>query len=127
MTTQTDLFGEPAVKIPGNPTLEKAANLILRAVKDNPDLLDGATIGIIDRQVRFEIWASLGLTDILPPDLLEKVREFVLDSKRCIDPEVINRARRWLMENDYIRVSAAAVQEAERQRVRLAGNFKGDK
>lgn len=125
MSGQTDLFGQPAVVIPGNPTLEKAANLIARAVKEAPELLDGDTIGTIDRQLRFALWRDLGLGDILTEEQLEKVREFVLDPKRCLDPEVINRARRWLMENDHIRVSASAAQDAERQRARLSGKFKG--
>ncbi len=122
---QRNLFNEPSVSIPDNPTLERAAIMLLKLVEGDPSLLNGEKVGEIDRKLRFALYMDQGLRDILTPDQVGAVEEFLMDSKRCIDPEVINRARRWLVEHDRIRLPAKAVQAAERDRSRLSSAFKG--
>ncbi len=122
---QRNLFNEPSVSIPDNPTLERAAIKLLKLVEGDPSLLSGVKVGEIDRKIRFAFWMENGLKDILAPDQVGAVEAFVMDPKRCIDPEVINRARRWLTEHDRIRLPSKAVQAAERDRARLSGAFKG--
>ena len=123
MTKQTDLFGDRDVRIPDNPSLEWMARLILRLTDAEKTLLDGNRMGDVDRQIRMAVWMEKGLADILTPDQVKAFTEWALDSKRCVDPELIRRARAWLIQHDYIRVSGAAMKSATQQGTRLAGSF----
>ena len=119
-----NLFGEQQVDMPDNPNLAKAANLILKAVRNSPEILDGNTIGNIDRKLRVAIWLTQGLADILSDEQIERFRLWAQDSSRCIDPELIRRARQYLVQHDHIRLSAEALRDGERQRSRLSGAFR---
>jgi len=117
-----DLFGEQRVEIKGNPKLELTANHILKLVKEDPDLLNGDKMKEIDRKLRQAVWRDNGLTAVLG-DKLEAFEEWASDSNRCIDPEIIQRARRHLIQHDLIRVSAEAVRDAEKMRQRVSGSL----
>jgi hypothetical protein len=119
-----DLFGRPRVSIPDNPALELAAGLILEAVEQEPDLLAGRTVGEIDRALGAAIWLNRGLQEILGEERLDAFLEWHADPKRCLDGELIRRARQYLVEHDLLRLPAEAVRDAERQRARLTKAFK---
>ncbi len=122
---QTDLFGDTDVKIPNNPTLESAAKHLLRLIKEDIKLIDGDRVGEVDRKLRMAVWMDQGLAQILHPEQVEAFKEWACDPKRCIDPELVRRARQHLVQHDYIRLSGAAMKDAEQQRARLAQSFRG--
>jgi hypothetical protein len=123
---QGNFFGDRRVEIEGNPTLESAANVILRVVDQDPALLEGDKVGIIDRNIRLAVWFEQGLSEILTS--LEQKREFIEwanNPKRCVDSELLRRARQHLVKEDKIRLSAAAIKQAERENQRLGRAFAG--
>ena len=120
---QTDLFKEPRVMIPDNKPLEEAANLILYLVKYNPALLDGETMGEIDRAIMAEAWIDAGLLKNVADELA--FRLFIGGLPACYDTDVLRRARRWLLEHDEIRVSKEAILNAERQKAKIASSMRG--
>lgn len=122
-----DLFGDPRVTIPDNPTLERAANIVMRLVQKNPSLLDGNRVGDIDRKLRVAAWMEQGLNEILNPDQVESFEKWAADPKKCVDTELLRRARQWLVQQDHIRLSATALKDAERQRSRVTGLMRGDR
>ena len=117
---QEDFFGNQRVRIPDNRPLEKAAALILEVVASEPGILDGATVGEIDRSLQCAIWLMQGLGAILGENVEEFKKWFAGNS---VDGDLVRRARRYLVEHDHIRISAEAVRAAERQRARLTGTF----
>ena len=120
----TDLFGEKRVSIGGNTPLERIANQILELVGRNPDLLNGDKVGEIDSKLTLAIWYDSGLGQFIPEDRREAFAQWFSNPKQCADYELISRARRWLLEHDHIRISATAIQDAERHRVRIAQSVK---
>lgn len=120
---QTDLFQEYRVVIPDNKPLEEAANLILHLVKYNPALLDGETMGEIDRAIMAEAWLDAGILK----NVADKVafRLFISSLPSCCDTDVLRRARRWLIEHDAVRVSKTAIINADRQKAKIASSFRG--
>ena len=123
---QSDLFGETRIHIEGNPLLESVANHILDLVKRDPALLDGDTVGRVDRQIMCALWADDGIREFIPADKWEAFKAWATNPKRMIDPEAISRARRYLLEKDFIRVSSAAIKDAEFQRQRIGRSVKGN-
>lgn len=121
----TDLFGETRITIKENPLLEGLANHILALVKARPELLDGHKVGEIDRKLMLAIWFDEGLNQILTPQLKDAFTEWALNEKSCPNPEAISRARRYLVERDYIRLPKQAIEDAERHRQRIARSVKG--
>ncbi len=117
MKEQTDMFGEPHISIPDNPTLEKAANRILLMVQRDPTLLDGDTTGVVDRRIYAEVLWEDGLQQFIPSD---KKDDFIHIVQKCTEADVLSRARRELLQRDLIRVSAKAVQSSERFRSRIS-------
>tara|TARA_Y100000310_G_scaffold220939_2_gene222511 strand:- start:344 stop:757 length:414 start_codon:yes stop_codon:yes gene_type:complete len=120
-----DLFGNNRVRIPGNPTLEAAATLVLEVVQDQPELLDGDKVGDIDRALQCAIWLKQGLQQILGPVNVEAFQAWFQDSRAAVNTELVRRARQHLAQHDYIRISAKAVLAAEAQRKRLTKTFGG--
>jgi hypothetical protein len=118
---QTDLFSERRVIVPGNPTLEQSANLILRLTTDRPELLDGDTVGTVDRAIYAEVLIDSGLRSVLAASKDQELlfRQLVVGTAGPRDSDVLRRARRWLQEHDEIRLSAAAVRDAEQHRARV--------
>ena len=120
-----DLFGEKRVSIGGNTPLEQMANQILELVDRIPDLLNGDKVGEIDSKLTLAIWYDSGLGKFIPEDRREAFAEWFSNPKNCANYELISRARRWLLEHDHIRISALAIQDAERHRVRISQSVKG--
>jgi len=114
-----DLFGEQRVHIPDNSPLEREANHILELVARDSSLLNGTTMGQIDRKLLLAVWKDNGMMSAAQTGDWATLEAWAMDTKRCIDPEVVGRARRWLLEHDQIRVPSVAVADAERQRQRI--------
>ncbi len=125
MNQQSDLFGEaPRVSITNNQMLAQLANHILDIVRLHPEVLDGNNVGLIDRKLMVYVWLDDGLRSLIPDvDQRAEITKW-LCSKACVDPDAIGRARRYLVERDLIRVSAAAVKNAENHRERIARSVK---
>ena len=125
MDTQTDLFGEAVeqngISIPGNKVLEDSANLVMHLLRYNPNLLDGDNVAKIDRRIFVEAMLESGLRQILIPEQVELFTNFVVNLKGYQERDALGRARRWLLENDKIRISKGAILNAESQKVRIAG------
>jgi hypothetical protein len=124
--TQNDMFGTKRISIPDNPTLERVATMIFDLYENHyPEMFDGKEIKDINRTVRRIVWEENGLAAILmgEGDKLAEFEKWHSDSTKCIDPEIITRATRYLVEKDFVRISASAVKSGERQRVRLTGAF----
>lgn len=129
-TTETvkDLFGEEIevqINIDGNPLLASICRQILEITRKRPDLLEGDTVGEIDRKLMIMIWLDNGLRSLLPDiEQRKAITDWMQNTKQCIDPEAISRARRYLQERDKIRLPAKAILNAERHRQRIAKSVK---
>jgi len=130
--TQTDLFGKKRISIPDNPTLEKVAEMILNLSEQYPEMLDGNKISEIDRNIQYVVWMENGLRAILqsdwattPQDRINEFEKWHKDSAKCINSDLLTRARRYLLEHDLIRVSSEAIRSGERERNRLSKSFSG--
>ncbi len=123
-----NLFGEPydepRVKIEDNPLLQTTCNHLLDLTKRFPNLLDGKTVGEIDRKIMLAIWMENGVTKIVRNGSVEDFIAWAKKPKLCISEELVSRARRYLLEHDMIRINASAIQEAERHRLRIAKSVK---
>ncbi len=120
----SNLFGEPRIRIEGNPLLEGVCNHILELVQRNPELLNGKTVGEIDRQLTLAIWVDNGAKLIVQSGDWQKFSEWVMNQKVCIDAETVGRSRRFLAERDYIRLPQEAIKNAEGHRQRIARSVK---
>jgi len=121
-----DMFGdEKRITISENPLLAGIANHILQLVKESPELTDGASVGEIDRKLTLAIWFSEGLNRILTNEQREDFTTWAMNPKTCPDPGAVSRARRYLVEHDYIRLPKQAIEAAERHRQRIARSVKG--
>ena len=118
-----NLFGEQQVDIPDNPNLQRAANIVLRIVDLDPDVLKGDTIGEIDRKLLTAIWLENGLSDILTNEQIDQFVEWMLDSSRCLNTELVRRARQYLSQHDYIRLPAKAIRDSEKHRAKIGGSL----
>ncbi len=121
MNTQTDLFSEPHIQIKDNQVLERACNRLLLMCQQHPELLNGNSVGEIDRRIYAEILWEDGIHHLIPSD---KKTEFINVVQRTQESDVYSRGRRWLAEKDLIRLPAKAVQDAERMRSRISGALK---
>ncbi len=122
---QVDLFGEPQrIHIEGNPLLEGLANHILALKERDETLLDGDSVGAIDRKLTLAIWVDEGLNQFIPEDKREAFAKWFSEPKHCPDEEAISRARRYLQERDQIRLPAKAIVAAEQHRQRIAKSVK---
>ena len=114
---QTDLLGNPRISIKDNAVLENACNRLLLMVKNNPELLDGDTMGEIDRKLYAEILWQDCFAKLISP---EKKRVFIDAMIKAPEGDIFTRARRELLSRDLIRVSTKAVQSGERFRARIS-------
>ena len=112
---------QPAVRIMGNAVLERACNRLLGMIERNPLLLNGQSMADIDRRLYAECLWEDGMHRIIPSD---KKEDFVNIVVKTQDSEVFSRARRYLLEHDLARVSAAAVKSGEQFRARISGAMK---
>ena len=122
MTDQPDFFGGVhTVQIKDNAVLERACNRLLNMIKDNPSLLDGDTVGTVDRRIYAELlWEDCFKTLIAQ----EKKSVFINAMLKAPEGEVYSRARRELQNRDLIRLSANAIRSSENFRNRIAGAMK---
>jgi len=129
---QQDIFGQPAggyvssnipaIKIQDNQILEKACNRLLSMVRADSSLLDGDTMGEIDRRLFAEIAWEDRFAKLVAP---ERKGIFIKAMMGLGEPEVYTRARRELLRRDIIRVSAKAIRSGEQFRSRIAGAMRG--
>jgi len=125
---QTDLFGDKRISIPDNPALQKVAEMILNLLPHYPEIIDGDTIGEVDRKIREVVWLENGLYNILTSDEngVDRVKaweKWNASPHQCIDTETLTRARRELMSRGLIRLKSSAVKQGERERARLSKSF----
>ena len=118
-TTNIDLFNEKRITIAGNDYLANIATHILRLTDADPSLLTGDTIGEIDRKVTLAMWEDSGLTPLVFAGGREAFRNWYVNSKVNREEE-INRALRYLISKDFVRVPSKAIQSAEQHRQRIA-------
>ena len=120
-----DLFGAQRIVISGNPKLEGIANHILELYQRNPHILDGDSIGEINRQVHLSVMLDNGLLPVLQSGSTDNFKAWYLDKKKNPDTEEeCARALRYLVERDYLRLPKKAIEEAERHRQRIARSVK---
>jgi hypothetical protein len=114
---QVDLFGEKRVLIPDNPKLANICSHILELYSRNPHLLDGKSIGEINRKVHLEIMLDNGLLPVIQSGNVDKFKEWYGDKKLNPDTEEeCARALRFLVSKDYIRLPAEVIRESEQMR-----------
>jgi hypothetical protein len=102
---QQDMFGKKRISIPDNPTLEKVAEMILNLSDQYPEMLDGNKISDIDRNIQYVVWMENGLRTILqsdwattPQDRINEFEKWHKDSSKCINSDLLTRARRYLLD-----------------------------
>lgn len=124
---KTDMFGnvtggqlahDVPVRIPDNPVLERACNRLLDMIRKNPSLIDGDSMGQIDRRLYAEVAWEDRFAKLVAP---ERKDTFIQAMMGLPEPEVFTRARRELLSRDRIRVSSKAVKSGEQHRARIAG------
>jgi len=113
--SQTDIFNETVITIPDNTTLARVATHLLHLIERDKTLIAGDDRGMIDKKCVLAYWISDGLTG-------ENFKEFFL-SKKHDAGDTVTRALRFLVEKDYVRLSAAAVKDGVNQASRLAKAF----
>jgi hypothetical protein len=116
-----NLFGEQTVQLEEK-KLQEIANHILDLKRVNPDLLNGHTIGQINRKVTLAIYLDSGLLPILQSGDKDKFSEWFL-SKEAPTEEEIARAIRKLSQIDAIRLPREAVIKAEFHRQHMGHNL----
>ena len=123
MVTQgasVDLFGERRIQITGNPKLEGICNHILDATARHPDLLNGDTVGDINRKVTHALWCDNGLLEVIASGNNDLFKQWYFDKKRCYLEEEVARGMRELVSRDFVRLPAKAIVAAEGHRQRIA-------
>jgi hypothetical protein len=118
-----DSYDDPVVKLEDNKLLEGIANHILDLVKHYPNLIEGKTVGEIDRKLKIAFWLE-SVKPVIQSGSIERFIEWAKNSKLCVDNETISRARRFLVERDLIRLPSSVILEAERHRQRIARSVK---
>ncbi len=112
MAEDLSFYPQQRVIIKGLPQTQRIANEILDLVDANKSLTDGNDLGVMDRK----IWVSLCLPElrrIVPDiDMRGNLTEFLCDPKRCPSPEIVSRARRYLVQHDHIRLSKSAIENS---------------
>ncbi len=132
LSPQTDLFNEQRVTVQGNPVLEQAANIVLQVMESHLEVLQYDTVGEVDRAVLAEVLLDAGLRELLEqpePRSTDMTEGLVTESDLFRDlmvqtggpraPESLRRGRQWLVANDYIRLSAAAIRDAAKHQGRI--------
>lgn len=124
---KTDMFGNVTggqlahdlpVHIPDNPVLERACNRLLGMIRKDPSLIDGDSMGQIDRR----LYAEVAWEDRFAKLVAAERKQVFIDAMVSLpDAEVLTRARRELLSRDRIRVSSKAVKSGEQHRARIAG------
>lgn len=118
---QQSFFRQPEpvrVVIAGNEVLQKACNRLLEMIDRDPSLLDGNSMAEVDRKLYAETLWEDGIHRLLSIDKKPAFIDIVIKTQ---DSEVTSRARRWLLEHDYIRLSSQVVKKAEQFRARISG------
>jgi hypothetical protein len=119
-----DFFGGiHQVQIKDNRVLESTANHILKLTKRFPNLLDGESMKVIYRKILLAIWWDSGLIPSLGS--WDSYSKWVMSDK-FIDPELITRSIRILLQKDLIRVSARAIRDGEQHRQRIVESLSKD-
>ncbi len=120
-----DLFGEQRIRIDGNPKLEGIANHILNLYSRDKSLLDGDSVGEINRKVHLEVMLDNGLIPIILTGEVSKFQAWYLNKKTNPDTEEeVARALRYLSDKDYVRLPKEALITAEGHRQRIARSMK---
>jgi hypothetical protein len=114
------MFGEPRVKgLEDNKVLETACNRLLLMISHNPSLLETISMAALDRRLYAEMLLEDGAASIVTD------REaFIKTVIKCQDSEIVSRARRYLLEKDYIRLPQKVVVAAEQNRARISRGMK---
>lgn len=125
MQPNINLFGEQRIKIDGNPKLEGIANHILNLYSHDKTLLDGGTIGEINRKIHLAMMLDNGLAKVILTGDIEHFRTWYLNKKANTETEEeIARALRYLSERDYLRLPKEVLINAEQHRQRIARSVK---
>lgn len=129
----TDLFGapiggfinysRPMLHIKDNPILEKWCAKLLDLIRSNPELIDGDTIGRVDENIFIAVAWETVFKDLVAP---ERKKAFEDAMRKVPTQETLGRARRFLQERDYIRLSSKAVKSGEQFRARISGAMGGN-
>lgn len=127
MTGALDMFsGETRIHIEGNPKLEGIANHILQIYKRMPEILNGDTIGEINRKIHLEVSLDNGMSSAIATGSVEQFRQWYCDKKQnCDTEEETARALRFLAEKDFLRLPKKAIETAQLHRERIARSVKG--
>ncbi len=116
-------YDDPVVRLEDNKLLEGVANHILELVKRYPNLIEGKTVGEIDRKLKIAFWLET-IKPVIHSGSIDRFIEWAKNPKQCIDTETIGRARRFLLERDLIRLPSSVILDAERHRQRIARSVK---
>jgi hypothetical protein len=129
--SNTDLFGQPAggyintsrpmMKIPGNEVLERWCGKLLEMIRQQPELLDGDTVGTVDENIYIAVAWETVFKDLVAP---ERKKQFENAMRKVPPQEILGRARRELQARDYIRLSSRAVKSGEMFRAKISGAMK---
>lgn len=133
MSSQSDLFGQPVggyintgrpmMKIPGNEILERWCGKVLELIRANPELIEGDTTGRVDENIFIAVAWETVFKDLVAP---ERKKAFEDAMRKVPTQETLGRARRFLQERDYIRLSSKAVKSGEQFRARISGAMGGN-
>ncbi len=118
MTIPTDLFGKPRIQIRDNAVLERAANRLFIMCQKTPELLDGDSMGQIDRRIYAEILWEDAFKELIKPD---RKQVFIDAVMKVQESDVYTRARRYLLEHDIIRLKPSVIKKAEQMRSMIEG------
>jgi hypothetical protein len=118
-----DLFGEKSVKIHGDSYLNGIANRIFQLYQRNPDLINGESMGQINRKVHLAMLEDSGILPIIKSGSIESFRTWYL-SKEYPTEEECARALRVLVSEDFIRLPAKVIKQSEQFRTRISGSLK---
>lgn len=83
-------------------------------------MLNGETVGEINRKVTLEVMLDSGLVPIIKSGNTENFKSWFLDKKQCPTEEEIARALRYLVERDYLRLPSKVIVAAEQNRQRIS-------
>jgi hypothetical protein len=125
---QIDLFGDRRISIPDNPALQRVAEMILNLLPNYPEMIEGDTIGEVDRKIREIVWLENGLYKILTSDDSgeDRVKEWEKwnsNPQQCVDAETLRRARQKLVADGIIKLKKSAILQGERERARISKSF----
>jgi len=114
-----DLFGELVLK--DCPQVFKAqAENIVRMLNVGVLYSDYSTVSELDRMLVVDYWRDF---DALPKTLdIEEFRDWYM---KATNPDLVSRARRWLVENRYIILPTAVAERAQEAGSNFGRSVKG--